>query len=128
MPMTWSTRKKNIAASAAMANTSPVVTIVSLRDGQVTLVTSARTSRTNFAGSTATSLFSSPGREGLCALAAPLAGVEGLEPPASGFGDRRSSQLSYTPGSTPTRPRPVAPAPLISQAAPKKWPPERRLM
>jgi hypothetical protein len=26
-----------------------------------------------------------------------LAGVEGLEPPASGFGDRRSSQLSYTP-------------------------------
>jgi hypothetical protein len=23
--------------------------------------------------------------------------VEGLEPPASGFGDRRSSQLSYTP-------------------------------
>ncbi len=26
-----------------------------------------------------------------------VAGVEGLEPPASGFGDRRSSQLSYTP-------------------------------
>ena len=26
-----------------------------------------------------------------------LAGVEGLEPPASGFGDQRSSQLSYTP-------------------------------
>lgn len=23
--------------------------------------------------------------------------MEGLEPPASGFGDRRSSQLSYTP-------------------------------
>ena len=28
---------------------------------------------------------------------APLAGVAGLEPAASGFGDRRSSQLSYTP-------------------------------
>jgi hypothetical protein len=31
------------------------------------------------------------------ALTCELAGVEGLEPPASGFGDRRSSQLSYTP-------------------------------
>jgi hypothetical protein len=30
-------------------------------------------------------------------VARELAGVEGLEPPASGFGDRRSSQLSYTP-------------------------------
>ena len=28
--------------------------------------------------------------------------MEGLEPPASGFGDRRSSQLSYTP-SAPTQ-------------------------
>lgn len=26
-----------------------------------------------------------------------LAGVEGLEPPTPGFGDRCSSQLSYTP-------------------------------
>ena len=26
-----------------------------------------------------------------------LAGVEGLEPPTSGFGDLRSSQLDYTP-------------------------------
>ena len=26
-----------------------------------------------------------------------MAGVEGLEPPTPGFGDRCSSQLSYTP-------------------------------
>ena len=41
-----------------MANTRPVVTSVSLREGQVTRAISARTSRTNFAGSTATSLLS----------------------------------------------------------------------
>ena len=35
-PMIWSTKKKNNAASATIANTSPVVTSVSLRDGQVT--------------------------------------------------------------------------------------------
>ena len=31
------------------------------------------------------------------AIGDPLAGVEGLEPPTPGFGDRCSSQLSYTP-------------------------------
>src|SRR6185312_14910330 len=115
-----------------MANTRPVVTSVSLRDGQVTLDISDRTSRMNFAGSTATpiqpsetlgsvrcrqkhrtepsSLFyrvihvsgdSTCDDHALDCAASPallrLAGVEGLEPPASGFGDRRSSQLSYTP-------------------------------
>ena len=30
-------------------------------------------------------------------MAGPLAGVEGLEPPTPGFGDRCSDQLSYTP-------------------------------
>ncbi|CAH1666395.1 hypothetical protein CHELA40_15103 [Chelatococcus asaccharovorans] len=33
----------------------------------------------------------------LPAFGDPLAGVEGLEPPTPGFGDRCSSQLSYTP-------------------------------
>src|ERR1700761_4687037 len=91
-----------------MANTRPVVTSVSLRLGQVTLATSALTSRTNFAGWNATFVKSfddrqarsrCPGRSGpgLLSRNRELAGVEGLEPPASGFGDRRSSQLSYTP-------------------------------
>ena len=33
----------------------------------------------------------------LCFTEIYLAGVEGLEPPTPGFGDRCSSQLSYTP-------------------------------
>src|SRR3954451_10912274 len=34
---------------------------------------------------------------GACSILALVAGVEGLEPPTPGFGDRCSSQLSYTP-------------------------------
>src|ERR1700677_2365110 len=100
-----------------MANTSAVVTNVSLRDGQVTLVISTRTSRANFSGSNATNTALPKPRTNICITtirhhgnprppAAPLvkpgtlAGVEGLEPPTSGFGDRRSSQLSYTPSSS----------------------------
>ena len=48
--MIWSTTKKNSAAAIAMANTLAVVTISSLRVGQVTLESSWRTSRTNCAG------------------------------------------------------------------------------
>src|SRR5579863_403263 len=112
-----------MVASAAIASTRPVVTSVSLREGQVTLATSLRTSRTNFAGSNATPLMllKSPslGQVGRTGDAAPgrhprgrlgLAGVEGLEPPTSGFGDRRSSQLSYTP---------PAAAPCVGEAGPE---------
>src|SRR5215210_6137927 len=118
--ITWSVIRKNTAASADIANTSPVVISVSRRVGHVTLATSDRTSRTNCAGSSlATSANLDfphttngrhtagmlPPRCNLGRPAAPtetapdgLAGAEGLEPPTSGFGDRRSSQLSYAPG------------------------------
>ena len=48
--MIWSTTKKNNAAAIAIANTLAVVTINSLRVGQVTFESSWRTSRTNCAG------------------------------------------------------------------------------
>jgi hypothetical protein len=62
----------------------------------VTLDTSVRTCCMNSKGlvlaiSTLRLAFSPP------SLASSLAGVEGLEPPTPGFGDRCSSQLSYTP-------------------------------
>ena len=48
--MTWSTTKKNSAASADIASTLSVVATVSFRVGQVTLANSCRTSRMNWAG------------------------------------------------------------------------------
>src|SRR3954470_8775505 len=44
----------------------------------------------------AAALSSAAGETGAI-LGLSLAGVEGLEPPTPGFGDRCSSQLSYTP-------------------------------
>lgn len=84
-----------------MANTSPVVTSVSLRDGQVTFDTSDLTSRMNFTGLVTPLILLDAflkTRSRRCrGISGKLAGAEGLEPPTSGFGDRRSSQLSYAP-------------------------------
>ena len=96
-----------------MMNTMTVVMIVSRRLGQVTFDTSVRTCCRNSKGSFSPSLFltheirSIPPRVKLqyrvrlAVVAKPrpltVAGVEGLEPPTPGFGDRCSSQLSYTP-------------------------------
>src|ERR1044072_5159633 len=50
MRITWSARRKNTAASAAKMNTIAVVIPVSLREGQVTLLVSCRTSWANLNG------------------------------------------------------------------------------
>src|SRR3954465_2154742 len=57
---------------------------------------------------------------------AKLAGVEGLEPPTSGFGDRRSSQLSYTPNATTSTFYRWLALDLAADTAQKKSRPERR--
>lgn len=115
-----------------MASTAPVVIRVARRVGHVTFLASARTSSTNFAGLTDTKypscnatahqpdepagagpknrcgpLWPDPSGarpEGECPTGR-MAGVEGLEPATSGFGDRRSSQLSYTPAKPPAKAR-----------------------
>src|SRR4249919_3306168 len=79
-----------------------VVITVSLRVGQVTLETSVRTCCRNSNGFVlAISILVRGGRTDRAQprLLRPknVAGVEGLEPPTPGFGDRCSSQLSYTP-------------------------------
>jgi hypothetical protein len=66
-------------------NTMPVVIAVSFRVGQVTFVVSWRTCLKNWTGLVlAMSTNQIAGEAG-------VAGVEGLEPPAFGFGDRRST-------------------------------------
>jgi hypothetical protein len=50
MRMTWSASKKKIDAMKTMTNTMMVVTVVSLRVGQVTFCPSARTSCRNLKG------------------------------------------------------------------------------
>jgi hypothetical protein len=48
--ITWSAARKNMDASATMMSTMMVEISVSCRDGQVTLLTSCRTSLKNFKG------------------------------------------------------------------------------
>src|SRR5690242_19622589 len=111
--MIWSATRKNTEAIATMTKTMAVVTIVSLRDGHVTLRVSSRTSWRNLNGDVAIldAVLSQPvvnrcflksipaGRaRGAQAIRAGrlspyprLAGAEGLEPPTFGFGDLRST-------------------------------------
>ncbi len=72
----WSSSKKNIAATMAIATTIKLPCIVSFLVGQETLNASCFTSWINFSG-----FF----------IIYFLAGAEGIEPPTSGFGDRRST-------------------------------------
>ncbi len=74
------------AIETIMKTIIPVI-ITSFLFGQETLLISCRTCLKNSIGDVFC-IFSSN---------VMLAGVEGLEPPAPGFGDRCSGQLSYTP-------------------------------
>src|SRR5213593_988211 len=79
-----------------------VVPTSSFRDGQETLFSSFRTSRTNSTPLLMRSLILSKNSfiDRQSCGAPPLkdvAGQEGLEPPTCGFGDRRSTNSSYWP-------------------------------
>ena len=76
---TWSKSKKNIEAIIAIDTTIKVPCTVSFPVGQVTLKASCFTSCINLSG-----FF-------IIILVSYLAGAEGIEPPTSGFGDRRST-------------------------------------
>ncbi len=91
--MTQSVADRKIDTTTTIRNTMAVVVTVSLRDGHVTLAVSCRTSWMNFAGLTLAICLYYP-NDGLILyvwFAWVLAGVEGLEPPAPGFGDRCST-------------------------------------
>ena len=75
---TWSKSKKNKDITTAIANTIKAPCKVSFQVGQVTLKASCLTSWINLIGF-------------LIINKLKLAGAEGLEPSASGFGDRRST-------------------------------------
>ena len=89
-PATQSTSRKKIDMRVTNTNTMPVVIAVSFRVGQVTFAVSCRTCLKNWTGLVlAMSTNQIVGRRN--ADRAGVAGVEGLEPPAFGFGDRRST-------------------------------------
>src|SRR5450759_3001703 len=96
-----STARKKSAVATDMMSTMIVVITVSRRVGQVTLATSVRTCCRNSKGFVLAISILAAGEYLPCivltARASVVAGVEGLEPPTPGFGDRCSSQLSYTP-------------------------------
>ena len=75
---TWSKSKKNNDITTAIAKTIKAPCSVSFQVGQVTLKASCLTSCINLIGF-------------LIINQLKLAGAEGLEPSASGFGDRRST-------------------------------------
>ena len=101
MRMIWSAIRKKIEAIATMTNTMAVVIAVSRRVGQVTFWPSARTSCRNLNGLIFAMTYLIAGNGLGCKLLTfpdflnrarlRLAGVEGLEPPTPGFGDRCSS-------------------------------------
>ena len=102
--ITWSVSRKKSAATIENTNTIAVVIKVSRREGQVTLAELGADFLQELERILChlSSVFSIPAGHALylyLSVSCRLAGVEGLEPPTPGFGDRCSSQLSYTPSS-----------------------------
>src|SRR5579863_2929561 len=101
-PSAESTARKNTIVTPTMMNTSMVVSHVSRQLGHVTLLPSRRTSRKNASAPPRVRAGAGNSLPALSAVAVffvsaitsfvrRLAGVEGLEPTAYGFGDRRST-------------------------------------